>query len=153
MTDSASPLRNTAFMDALLNIAIPPSVDGTMAGAGDLGLSATVAASIEADKQLGPMVIAGLHALSDAAHASGPGGLPGLEPAARLAVVTSVLGTHPLLMTGLARHLYPAYYQHARVLVALGEPARPPFPQGFEIEPTDPTLLAKLHDRQEKRGT
>jgi hypothetical protein len=149
MTHSAIPLRDTAFMDAFLDLVIPASVDGTMPGAGSLGLSGAVAASVEADETLGRIVGSGLRAVCDAALARNPGGLSGLPPAARLEVVQEALGRHPMLMTGLARHLYPAYYQHPRVLEALGEPPRPPFPEGFEIEPTDTGLLAKLHARRD----
>ena len=135
-------------MDAFFDVVIPPSVDGAMPGAGSLGLSGAVAADVETDPLLGDIVSAGLRAVNDAAFARDSSGLPGLSLAARLEVVRGALGGHPMLMTGVARHLYPAYYQHPQVLVALGEPARPPFPEGFEIEPTDVGLLAKLHARR-----
>jgi hypothetical protein len=53
-----------------------------------------------------------------------------------------------MLMLGIGLHLYPAYYQHPRVLEGLGEPPRPPFPDGYDLEETDPQLLEKLRDRQ-----
>ena len=66
---------------------------------------------------------------------------------ARLELVQAQAKAHPMFMVGIARHLYPAYYQHPRVLEGLGEPPRPPFPEGFEVEATDPQLLAKLRPR------
>lgn len=138
-------------MEAVLDLVIPQSTDRKMPRAGSLGLTVEVAAGIGDDRSLGQAVVAGLRALSDAAFAKHPDGLPGLAPAAQLEVVQDVLATHPMLMTGLARHLYLAYYQHPLVLGALGEPARPPFPEGFAIEPTDAGLLAKLHARRTLR--
>ena len=57
--------------------------------------------------------------------------------------VKAVLGGGATLVA-VARYLYPAYYQHPLVLESLGEPPRPPFPEGFEVESSDPELLAKL---------
>lgn len=144
MTNAADPLRDSAFMDAFLDLVIPPAEDRGMPGAGSLGLSGAVAAAIETDGLLGHAVSEGLRAVCKAVNARDPAGLAGVTREARLEVVEAVLESHPALMTGVARHLYPAYYQHQRVLEALGEPARAPFPGGFQIEPTDPILLAKL---------
>jgi hypothetical protein len=52
-----------------------------------------------------------------------------------------------MLMIGVVVHLYQAYYQHPKVLEALGEPPRPPFPEGYALEPTDPQLLEALRTR------
>jgi len=148
MNDTPTPLRDPVFMQAFLDLAIPPGEDGRMPGAGSLDLSSIVASAIEADALLGPFVQAGLQAVHDTALERDPGGLVALSPQARLEVVEAQVGAHPLLMMGLARYLYPAYYQHPRVLEGLGEPARPPFPEGYDLEPTDPQLLEKLRERQ-----
>jgi len=148
MTTVINPLTDAPFMEALLDLVIPPSKDGVMPGAGSLGLGGAVAAAIESDSRFGPPVSEGLSAIAESAAARNAGGLPALAPAERLEVIQGVLGAHPNLMTSVARYLYPAYYQHPRVLQGLGEPARPPFPEGFEIEPTDEHLLAKLHARR-----
>jgi len=123
MTSTPSALRDSAFLKALLDVVMPASKDGTMPAAGSLGLSPGLAAALEVDPTLGPVALAGLD------------------------VVQSQLQAHPRLMMAVARHLYPAYYQHPQVLEAIGEPARPPFPEGFDVEPTDPGLPAKLRAR------
>ncbi len=146
--DALTPLRDTAFMQAFLDLVIPPSIDGRLPSAGSLDLASGVADQLEADAMLGPLVQAGLQALREAALARDPAGLPGLSPQARVEVVETQLGAHPLLMMGLARYVYPAYYQHPRVLEGLGEPPRPPFPEGYDLEATDPQLLDKLRARQ-----
>lgn len=142
-TETPTPLRDPAFMQALLDVVIPPSRDGKMPGAGGLGLGATLADQIEADAMLGPVVLSGLQAVRDAALARDPAGFAGLSPEARTAVVEA----QSWVMLGIVRYLYPAYYAHPRVLEGLGEPPRAPFPEGYEVEPTDPALLEKLRAR------
>ena len=148
MTDTPTPLRDSTFMQAFLDVVIPPSQDGRMPGAGSLGLAAYVAGALEADAMLGPLVQAGLQAVRAAALARDPGGFRGLSPRARVEVVQGQVGAHSFLMIGVARHLYPAYYQHPRVLEGIGEPPRPPFPEGYDVEATDPQLLEKLQARR-----
>lgn len=149
MTTETNPLTDPSFMETLLDLVIPPSKDGVMPGAGSLGLGSAVAAAIQSDTRFGPPVVDGLRAIADSATAKHPGGLSALANNERLEVIQAVLVTHPQLMTSVARYLYPAYYQHPAVLEGLGEPARPPFPEGFEIEPTDERLLEKLRARRQ----
>jgi hypothetical protein len=96
------------------------------------------------------MVLAGLDAIRQAALERDTAGLAGLSPEDRLGVVQDTLKVHGFLMFGVTRYVYPAYYQHPRVLEGLGEPPRPPFPEGYEVEATDPRLLEKLLTRQRK---
>ena len=148
MTTDTTPLRDSAFMQAFLDLVIPPSGDNKLPGAGSLDLAADMAVRIEADPALGPFVQAGLQAVHDAALARDPAGLSALSPQARIEVVEAQLAAHPMLMLGIGLHLYPPYYQHPRVLAALGEPPRPPFPEGYALEATDPALMQKLLDRR-----
>lgn len=142
--NAPTPLRDSAFMEAFLDVVIPPSAEGKMPGAGSLGLASSLADIVEADATFGPLVQAGLRAIQDAALARDSGGLAGLSAAVCVELVEAQAKAQPMLMVGVARYLYPAYYQHPRVLESLGEPPRPPFPEGYEVEPTDPELLAKL---------
>lgn len=150
MTEPQSALNDRAFMKALLDIAIPPSASGDLSGAGSLGLETDVADGLKGDPMLGPMVEAGLQALREAALSEHPEGLSGMSREAGTKLVETQLATHPMLMMGLLRYLYPAYYAQPSVLEGIGEPPRPPFPEGFEVEATDPGLLEKLRARQKK---
>jgi hypothetical protein len=94
---------------------------------------------------------AGLDAVREAALSRDPSGLEALPVAAALEVVQTATADHPGLMPVLARATSMAYYQQPAVLVALGEPARPPFPEGFELEPISPEWLALL-ERRAQRG-
>ena len=71
-----------------------------------------------------------------------------MAPQAGVKVVEAQLAAHPFLIMGILRHLYPAYYQHPQVLEGIGEPPRPPFPEGFDVEATDAELLEKLRARR-----
>ena len=148
MTETPAALNDTDLMTALLDLVIPPSASGDLPGAGVLGLSASVVASLEADPMIGPLVKAGVQALQEAALAQHPDGLPGMTAEAGVKLLEAQLAAHPALVMGLLRYLYPAYYQHPRVLEAIGEPPRPPFPEGFDVDATDPELLQKLRARR-----
>ena len=148
MTETPAALNDPDLMKALLDLVIPPSASGDLPGAGSLGLSAPVVTLLQADPMLGPLVEAGVQAVQEAALSQHPDGLPGVTAEAGVKLIEAQLGAHPALVMGLLRYLYPAYYQHPRVLEAIGEPPRPPFPEGFDVEATDPELLQKLLARR-----
>ena len=148
MTESPTALNDQEFMDALLNLVIPPNASGSLPGAGALDLSRSVATGLQADPLLGPLVEAGVQAIREAARSQHPQGLPGMTPEAGTKLVESQLSTNPFVMMGMLRYLYPAYYQHPRVLEGIGEVPRPPFPGGFEVEATDAGLLEMLRARR-----
>jgi len=147
MSTEPSVLRDATFMDALLDLLIPPGDDGRMPGAGSLGLSGQLAGALEADVRFGRAVESALRALRDAALERDAGGFAALSRAARLEVLEAQLERHPELLRGLTTPLYLAYYQHPAALAGLGQPARPPFPGGFEVDETSPVLLEKLRAR------
>ena len=118
-----------------------------MPGAGDLDLWPVVAGALGQNAAAFASLAAGLESVSRAALARNPGGLAGLPQAEALDVVRSLNADQPDLMPALARVVAMAYYQHPAALVALGEPARPPFPGGFELEPISPESLALLGRR------
>jgi hypothetical protein len=151
MNELPSALNDPEFMDALLNISIPPDSSRNLPGAGTLGLSPAVAPALQADPLLGPMVVAGLEAVRSAALAQHPDGLSGMTPEAGSKLVGALLSAHPFLMMGLLRYVCPAYYQHPQVLKGIGAEPRPPFPKGFAVEPTDPALMEKLQARRKTR--
>ena len=67
--------------------------------------------------------------------------------AEQVALIESQAEAHPMLIVGVTRYLYLAYYQHPAVLVGIGEPGSPRYPGGFEIDPTDPALMDLLLSR------
>ncbi len=144
-----NPLNDSAFMAAFLDIVIPPSKDGSRPGAGSLGLGRDLAESLNADDQLGPLVSGGLQALRAAAKDQDPGGFTALPVESRQRTVSAVVADQPFLMLGVVRYLYLSYYQHPQVLAGLGDPPRPPFPEGYVVEDTDLKLMDSLEKRKQ----
>lgn len=150
MTETPAALDDLDFMTALLDLLVPPrasaplSASGGLPGAGELGLAPDVVASIQADAALGPLAEAGAQAVREVAASEHPDGLAGMTPEAGAKIIEDQLAAHPFFILGILRYLYTAYYQHPQVLEGIGEPSRPPFPEGFDVEPTDPALLEKL---------
>lgn len=131
----------------ILDHVIPPSADGRLPGAGSLGMAAQVA---EAMRRAPEMELAVLPALDDAdAQARERHGraFADLAPDQQRTLVETLESTHPALMPTLAFHAYVAYYQHPRVLAALGLEARPPHPTGYEMAPNDLGLLDAVRRR------
>ncbi len=143
MSDGNLPLlRDDAFLSALLDTLIPPGGrDRPMPGAGGIGIESTVTQSIAADRQAASVIVAALEPLREREP-----GFAALAAAERASLIEARVD--PVPMRALLRHVYLAYYQHPAVLAAIGEPPRPPFPEGFDIEPTDPELLAALGRRR-----
>ena len=151
MTDQAKTdqaidvLGDDALLDAFLDTLIPPSDE--MPGAGSLGLAAALRQQIGSNPAFAAPVCTALGALRDAALARDPGGLPALSPEAREEVFAALLPQQPVL--GMFQmFVFTNYYQHPIALKGLGLPGGAPFPNGYKIEPTDASLLAKLTARQ-----
>ena len=137
-------LQDAAFLSAVLDTLIPPARTGKpMPGAGGIGIETAIAELVATDTQAGAAVISALEALRE-----GSPGFTGLAAVERTLALESQAALDPGALRALLRHVYLAYYQHPAVLVALGEPPRPPFPEGFDLEPTDPELLAALERRR-----
>ena len=64
-----------------------------------------------------------------------------LENAERRSLLEEVAGQLPIFLPGLLFQTYSNYYQHPRVLEALGLAARPPYPIGHDLELGDMGLL------------
>jgi hypothetical protein len=146
MTESRPALDDPDFMRALLDILVPQN--GDVPGAGTLGLAPDVAEGLRADPMLGPFAGPGVDGVREAALGQNPEGLPGMMIGDAKAFVSEQFAANPMLPMGLLRHLYPAYYALPQVLKAIGDPPRPPFPEGYQADPTDPALLAKLEARK-----
>lgn len=131
----------------VLDAIIPPSADGRLPGAGELGLVSAVEAAVRKTPDLEPALDEGLAALGERARSRGESAFSALPAADRRDVLNDVAAAAPAFLPGLIFHVYVAYYQHARVLEGLGVPPRPPHPEGYELEPGDFTLLDRVRAR------
>ena len=137
--DDLEPARN-----ALLDVILPPSADGRMPGAGDLGLAGYLA---ERAPDLLPAVDQALTRLDELAAARGAGGFLEATRSLRASLVHELDAEQPGLLPGLVFHVDSGYYQHPRVLEGLGLEPRPPFPKGYELEPGDLGGLERVRQR------
>ncbi len=134
MTDLTSDQKRT--FSALLDTLIPPGPGG-LPGAGALGLGERV--SGEVAKQPGALasLAAGLEALDAVARRGEAEGFTALSPEARAEALQAHAESDPGFLPGLIFLTYVAYYQHGRVMQALGLEPRPPHPKGYEMAPSD----------------
>jgi hypothetical protein len=132
---------------ALLDEVIPPSSDGRLPGAGGLDLIGHVARTVQQTPMLAPVVQYGLSAIAELAGTRGPDGWAGLARAERSALLAEFAAGDQLFMPALLFLAYSGYYQHPRVVEALGLEARPPHPKGYAMEAFDTTLLDAVRRR------
>jgi hypothetical protein len=122
---------------------VPPG-EGGLPGAGELGLAARIGQIPE----LKEVLEQGLSALEELAVSRGADEYTALPQPERLEALNQVATAQPVFLQGLVFQTYLAYYQHARVVEALGMPPRPPFPLGYEMQPSDlESLLGDVRRR------
>jgi hypothetical protein len=127
----------------VLDEIIPPSPDGRLPGAGQLGLVNAIEEALAKMPDLRTMIADGLSDLERAArdkHAAAFGALARPE---KLQLMSEQSFVFPLTF-----QTYVAYYQHPRVAAALGLATRPPHPEGYAMEPNDPALLEPVLRRR-----
>lgn len=132
----------------VLDTLIPPSEDGRMPGAGELGLVTAIEKAMAEQPALGPAVLLGLEAFEQLVSGIGLEAFAALPVAERAAVLDEVGASQPAFVPSVLFPLYAAYYQQPRVVVALGMEARPPHPKGYEMAPTDTKLLDPVRQRK-----
>lgn len=151
MTDDAAPppLSSAAreTLTCVLDEIIPPSHDGRLPGAGELGLAEPVWKALQTRPELRPALAQGLAALDERARERRASRFAALPGADRRPVLEQVGADVPAFLPGLVLQTCAAYYEDARVLRAHGHEARPPYPAGFEVDPTDFSILDPVRRR------
>ena len=144
MSDGFSATQRSTLA-AVLDALVPPSADGRLPGAGELGLASGI------EEQLGAMcafIARGIDALDGLARERGANGFAALDATERAAVLDAHAADDPGFLPGLVFQVYSAYYQHPRVLSGLGLEPRPPHPKGYALEQPDlGALLAPVRAR------
>lgn len=121
---------------AILDTLIPPDAERGRPGAGALGIGEALAAAM-------PGMLDGL--LEACESAAGGEGFAALEASAREAILREAEPQDAL--RGLVFQTFLHYYEHPEVQRALRFEARPPFPEGYALEPGDFGLLAPVRER------
>ena len=145
MSDAGFSTAQRGTLAAVLDALVPPSADGRLPGAGELGLASGI------EEQLGAMcafTARGLDALDALARERGASGFASLAPDVRAEVMNAHAAADPGFLPGLVFQVYSTYYQHPRVLSGLGLEPRPPHPKGYALEQPDlDALLAPVRAR------
>jgi hypothetical protein len=144
--DAESPLTGAqrAILDAVLNLIVPPSADGRMPGAAEVGVPAYLFA--EAADAL-PVLREELAEIERRASARFARGFAALGEGERRSLVEELRAQAPSFMSRLAMETLACYYQHDRVLEGLGMEARAPYPKGYQVVQGDLSLLAPVRAR------
>ncbi len=133
-----------AILDVVLDMIVPPSADGRMPGAAQVGVPAWLIA--EASDAL-PRLREELDEIDRRARERFAGGFSALSADQRQSLLDEVRSRDRSFMSRLALETVTCYYLHDRVLEGLGMEARPPAPKGYQVVQGDLSLLAPVRAR------
>ena len=144
--DSGEPLTSgqRATLDIVLNMIVPPSADGRMPGAAEVGVPAYL--YTEAPDAL-PVLCQELEELDRHSRERFARGFAALEEFERKSLIEATRAREPSFLSRLAMETLACYYQHDRVLGGLGLEARPPYPKGYQVVQGDLSLLEPVRAR------
>ena len=138
---------NTESLTAVLDELIPANADVRLPGAGTLGIGALVQHAAATTPELEPLLVQGLAALDDYARGCNALGFTALPRDSRIEALHAIEKSAPMFVQTLMTLSCIGYYSNAQVLAALNGNARPPHPQGYELEPDDLSALASVRAR------
>jgi hypothetical protein len=138
-----SPIQ-LATLEVVLDLIVPPSEDGRMPGATEVGVPAYLLAYC-ADAL--PILRNELDQLDAQAQAGCGQPFAALGAGDRQVLVDAMRSQDSDFMSRLALETVTCYYQHDRVLAALGMEVRSPAPIGFKVISGDLMLLAPVRKR------
>jgi hypothetical protein len=127
---------------ALLNLMIPPSGDGRLPGAADVGFLAYLVR-----ENLVGWLRDGLLGIDQQLQDARRGEFSTLNGPEQAALFEAWRRRHARFFAELSTHVLQCYYQNDRVLKAIGLEARPPFPLGYVVQEGDLTLLEPVLER------
>ena len=129
-------------LNALLNLIIPPSEDGKMPGAADVGFFAHIDS-----KKLINWIQEGLLRIVEESHNKYGKEFSALNGSEQAQLIDSVRRRFLQFFNRLTTEVMQCYYLHDDVLEAIGLEARPPFPNGYVVGEGDLTLLEPVYLR------
>lgn len=131
-------------LEAVLDEIIPPSPDKKFPGAGSLGLTEEIETKV-GTRWTG--IARGLAKLDELSRSHGGESFAELADEERQPILRELAMTQPTLLPSLIAPTYSGYYRAAQVLEALGRDPRPPYPEGYELEEGDFSLLDPVRAR------
>jgi hypothetical protein len=143
-TDAALTSLQRRALDCVLNLIVPPSEDGRLPGAMEVGVPRYL---LEVEPASLPVLRDELDRLEAHAQLRFGAAFADLDASARQRLVDSLRTDDPQFLRALALHTVTCYYQHDRVLAAIGMEPRAPYPQGYEVKSGDLSLLDPVRRR------
>ena len=151
MADAAPTVPLTAdqlrALAPVLDAFIPRSADGTLPGAGELGIAADLDAALRRAPEMHAMVVAALAELDRLAVRRGAARFTALPPDEQQAALGELSSTERAFPPMLMLYTFGCFYKHPRILAHYGLPTRPPHPEGFRVAPSDLSLLDPVRAR------
>ena len=141
-SDGGFSAEATNTLTSVLDELIPPSSDGRLPGAGQLGLAEFVIEALQKTPELAASVARGLAELDRQARQRMAPGFAALPRDDKVDLLKQWDLVIPVTLQACA-----GYYCQARVIDALGFEARAPHPEGYEVEPSDLSLLDAVRQR------
>ena len=131
----------------LLDGYIPRSADGTLPGAGELGIAADLDEVLQREPDMHAMVVASLAAMNRLAERRGVARFTALSAEQQADVMSALSCTEDAFPPMLMLYTFGCFYKHPRILAHYGLEARPPHPKGYEVGPNDLSLLDPVRER------
>lgn len=128
----------------LADMMIPASEQYDVPSANDEAIFAEILESAEPHQHAVSGILSALNELSQSRHSSAFNDLADSE---RSDVANALRASHSEPIGLLMTLVVQCYYRDGRVMRALEMEARPPFPQGYEIEKSDWALLKPVRER------
>ena len=138
--------RSRALLRAVLDEIIPPSVEGSFPGAGELGVGEWMEEMLVHQPEFGRVIERGLVSIRHLAESRNPSGFGGLSGSERVALLREVEAAEPAIFGALVMCAYLGYYSDHRITERLGV-RNPPQPDGYDLEPGDLSLLDPVRAR------
>ena len=130
--------------DVVVDMIVPASADGRKPSAAEVGVLDFIREREPGDLAAITGDIGRLDAAARDRHGAT---FTDLDATSRQAVVDAMRADDAAFLRILAIHTVTCYYQHDRVLAAIGLEARPPFPQGYDVVAGDTDLLEPVRRR------
>ena len=130
-------------LNVILNLMIPPSEDGKMPGAADVGFLTYL--QIENNTQ---WIQEGLIRIIEKSHNKYENEFSALSSSIQTQLIDDLKRKFSQFFNNLTILVMQCYYQHDDVLAGLGLEARPPFPEGYCIIEGDLSLLEPVYLRR-----
>lgn len=131
-------------LNLLLNMIVPPSAERQLPGAAEIEFEAFLQTRVA---DLLPELRRELDELEALAKSQHTAGFLNLDAKQRRTLVDEARKRKPTFMSRLALETVTCYYEHPRVLAALGIEDRPPYPKGNQVIAGDLMLLQPVRKR------